>query len=111
MTLASRLFTKAAGKLDNRFRNVHPGDVLHYDFGIGEELDPEDLAAETGIAISKIKSVVRCKAGIDADMDLRLGRYFQLPDGFFLRMQNDYDLEAVHNEADADLIQIEPRWH
>lgn len=109
MTLASRLFTKAVGHINNSLNNVHPGDVLHYDFGIGDDIDPADIADATGIAVSKINALVHHEIAVDADIDLRLGRYFRLPDGYFLRMQNDYDLERMHNLEDDQLIKIMPR--
>ena len=109
MTLASRLFTKAVGHINNGLHNVHPGDVLHYDFGIGEEIEPAEIAHDTGIEVTKINALVHREISVDADIDLRLGRYFRLPDGYFLRMQVDYDLERMHNLEDEDLIKITPR--
>jgi len=109
MTLVSRLFTKAAGHINNSLNNIHPGDVLHYDFGIGEDIDPADLARDTGIALSRINALIHREIPVDADIDLRLGRYFRVPDGYFLRMQIDYDLERMRNLEDEELIKIAPR--
>ena len=46
---------------------------------------------------------------IDADVDLRLARYFGVSEGFFLGLQNDYDLEEVRRAKGNDLDRIVPR--
>ena len=83
--------------------------MLRYDFGIGEDIDLADLAEKTGIEVTKINALIHREIPVDADIDLRLGRYFRVPDGYFLRMQIDYDLERMHNLEDDELIKITPR--
>ena len=46
---------------------------------------------------------------VDADIDLRLARYFGVSEGFFLGLQNDFDLEEVRREKAKDLDRIVPR--
>jgi plasmid maintenance system antidote protein VapI len=46
---------------------------------------------------------------VSADTDLRLARYFGLPEGVFLGLQNDYDLMERRREIQADLQAIQPR--
>ncbi len=43
-----------------------------------------------------------------ADMDLRLCRYFRLTDGYFLRLQNAYDLMEAKRSLGDILNQIIP---
>jgi antitoxin HigA-1 len=94
---------------EDRLDNVHPGDVLRDDFLIGSEITLAEVAAGTGIAPERLAALVAAKLDVDAAIDARLTRYFGMSDGFFLRLQNDFDLEEVYQrEADA-LDRIVPR--
>lgn len=75
--------------------NVHPGDILREDFLIGSEVPLDEVAAGTGVPRERLARLLACRERIDADLDLRLGRYFGMSKGFFLRLQNDFDLEEV----------------
>jgi plasmid maintenance system antidote protein VapI len=46
---------------------------------------------------------------VEADIDLRLARYFGMSEGFFLRLQNDYDLEEVRRSRGGEPDRIVPR--
>lgn len=94
----------------DRLDNVHPGDILREDFLVGSEIPIEEVAAGTGIPARRLEQLVASKIDVDADLDLRLGRYFGMSEGFFLRLQNSYDLEEVHRgEAGAEIDRIVPR--
>lgn len=94
---------------DDRLDNVHPGDVLREDFLIGSELPLDEVASGALIERPVLAAIVASRRGIDASIDARLTRYFGMSRGFFLRLQNSYDLEEVaRNEADA-LDRIVPR--
>jgi addiction module HigA family antidote len=94
---------------EDRLDNVHPGDVLREDFLIGSEIALEEVALGAGIAAERLAEVVANKRDIDAAIDARLTRYFRMSDGFFLRLQNAYDLEEVHRREGAELDRIVPR--
>jgi plasmid maintenance system antidote protein VapI len=47
---------------------------------------------------------------VNAETDLRRGRYFGVSEGFFLGQQDDYDLEEVRrSKAGAEIDRIVPR--
>ena len=95
---------------DDRLDNVHPGDILREDFLIGSEIPTEEVSQGAGIATDRLEALLACDLDIDADLDLRLGRYFGVSEGFFLRLQNSYDLEEVHrSKAGAEIERIVPR--
>lgn len=98
----SRTTTKAEDRLDN----VHPGDVLREDFLIGSEMAFADVADATGIDANKLQRILDRKQAVDADTDLRLGRYFGMSEGFFLRLQNSYDLEEVRRSRGTEIARI-----
>ncbi|HEX5237160.1 MAG TPA: HigA family addiction module antitoxin [Sphingomicrobium sp.] len=95
---------------EERLDNVHPGDVLREDFLIGSAIPVEEVSVATGIPVAELKRLLDCSAAITAEVDLRLGRYFGVSEGFFLGLQDDYDLEEVRrSEAGAEIDRIVPR--
>lgn len=94
---------------EERLANVHPGDVLREDFLIGTDLALEDVAQQTGIARSRLVALIEGRMGVDADTDLRLARYFGMSEGYFLRLQNSFDLEEARSTLEGDLDRITPR--
>ena len=103
---ASRTTTRDEDRLDN----VHPGDILREDFLIGSEIPLEEVSVQTGISADERRALINCRASVTAEIDLRLGRYFGVSEGFFLRLQDDYDLEEVRrSKAGAEIDRIVPR--
>ena len=94
---------------EDRLDNVHPGDILREDFLIGSEIAFDEVANAAGIASDTLKQLVASKRDVDAAIDARLTRYFGMSAGFFLRLQNSYDLEEVYRREAAELDRIEPR--
>ncbi|AOF99003.1 addiction module antidote protein, HigA family [Blastomonas sp. RAC04] len=91
---------------DERLDNVHVGDILREDFLIGTEIPVEDVAAGSGIDVDEIIAIMDCRKDVDARIDLRLARYFGMSDGFFLRLQNHWDIEEVLRSEGAELDRI-----
>ncbi|MEA1085571.1 HigA family addiction module antitoxin [Sphingomonas sp. CD22] len=91
---------------EDRLDNVHPGDILREDFLIGSAIPLDEVSARTGIDRALLEAIVGGQRAVDASIDARLTRYFGMSHGFFLRLQNSYDLEEVErSEGDAlDLI-------
>ena len=52
--------------------------------------------------------MVRGRRGISADTDLRLARYFGLSEGYWLRLQNAYDIMEARHEAGKTIARIKP---
>lgn len=98
----SRTTTKDEDRLDN----VHPGDILRLDFLIGSEIPVTEVARGTGINAARINDILNRKAAIDANADLRLARYFGMSEGFFLGLQNDYDLEEERRANGQEIERI-----
>lgn len=94
---------------EDRLANPHPGDILREDFLIGSEIPLPEVAAGTGLPERRLKAILEASVPVDADADLRLARYFGMSEGFFLGLQNDYDLEEVRRSQGADLDRIVPR--
>ena len=101
----SRTTTRDEDRLDN----VHPGEILREDFLIGSEVPVDEVATGSGIPAKRLSALLSGEIPVDADADLRLGRYFGMSEGFFLRLQNSYDLEEVRRSKGNDLDRIVPR--
>lgn len=88
--------------------NPHVGEILKHEFL--EELDISENALADAIGMSKltIQKTVRAKSSINAEMDLRLCRYFQLSEGYFLRLQNTYELMEAKRKLGEKINQITP---
>jgi antitoxin HigA-1 len=94
---------------DDLLDNVHPGEILRDDFLIGSDVPVAEVAMGTGISEQQLNLLIACDAPITADLDLRLGRYFGMSEGFFLRLQNSFDLEEERRAHGAELDLISRR--
>lgn len=101
----SRITTRDDDLLDN----VHPGEILREDFLIGSEVPLAEVASGAGIDALVLSNLLDGKVAVDANMDLRLGRYFGMSEGFFLRLQNSYDLEEERRAHGDELSRIAKR--
>ena len=89
--------------------NEHAGQMLAAEFLEPEELSIDQLAGDIGVAPERIAAVVDGVRPMDAELDLRLTRYFRMSEGFFLRLQNRHDLIAAKRALNGDLERIIPR--
>jgi antitoxin HigA-1 len=95
---------------DDRLDNVHPGDILREDFLIGSEIPVDEVSRGTGISSADLRELLECRIPVTAEIDLRFARYFGISEGFFLGLQDDYDLEEVRRgKAGAEIDRIVPR--
>ena len=93
----------------DRLENIHPGEILREDFLIGSEIPAAEVSDGASIPLPTLTALLDGQIPVDADLDLRLGRYFGVSEGFFLRLQNDYDLEEVRRSRGGELDRIVPR--
>ena len=73
-------------------RNPHPGEILKHEFLDEIGLSQNQLAQAIGVPGNRIHAIVNGTRSITANTDLRLCRFFDLSDGYFLRLQNAYDI-------------------
>lgn len=94
---------------DDWLDNVHPGEILREDFLIGSEISIADVADAARIPHAKLQSLLDGAIDVDADLDLRLARYFRMSEGFFLGLQADHDLLEAKRALNGELDRIVPR--
>jgi addiction module HigA family antidote len=93
--------------MSDRLDNVHPGDVLKHEFLEPMGISAYRLAKETGIPQTRISEVVRGRRRVTADTALRLGKYFGTSARFWLRLQDDYDIEEEQTAIQSELDEIQ----
>lgn len=89
--------------------NSHAGELLVSEFMEPLGLTEEALASALAIAPARLRDVISGTKPMDADLDLRLSRYFCMSEGFFLGLQDDYELLEAKRKLNGDLERIIPR--
>ena len=95
-------------KSNNLINPVSPGEILSEEFLIPLGITKYRLAKEIGVPAQRIGEIVAGKRAITADTDLRLCKYFELSVGYWLRVQNNYDMEIARRKIESQLNDIVP---
>ena len=72
---------------------IHPGEILMEEFLKPLGISQYKLAKDINVPARRINEIVHGKRSISADTALRLSRYFNLSERFWLNLQSRYDLE------------------
>lgn len=73
--------------------NIHPGEVLKFEFLEPLNISFQNLATEINIPENRISDLLTGNTPVDADMAIRLSKFFGTSPEFWLNLQNLYDLE------------------
>jgi addiction module HigA family antidote len=85
---------------------IHPGEILMEEFLKPFGISQYKLAKDINVPARRINEIVHGKRSITADTALRLSRYFNLSERFWLNLQARYDLEVEKDKLN-DRIQAE----
>jgi addiction module HigA family antidote len=85
-----------------------PGEILVEEFLKPMGLTQYRLAKEIGVPQRRIGEIIAGKRAITTDTGLRMSRFFGLSDGFWERLQIDYDLAVAKDEMAETLERIKP---
>ena len=77
---------------------VHPGEVLREEWLVPLDINANRLAGALGVDRQKVYDIVNGKRGVSAEMALRLARWSGMRPGFWLGLQEQYDLAIVQME-------------
>jgi addiction module HigA family antidote len=89
--------------------NEHAGEMLVSEFMEPLDLQVEELARLIAVAPDRLRAVIDGARPMDAELDLRLTRYFRMSEGFFLRLQDQYELLEAKRALGGELDRIVPR--
>jgi len=85
---------------------IHPGEILVEEFLKPLGITQYRLAKDINVPARRINEIVHGKRSITADTALRLSRYFNLSERFWLNLQGRYDLEVEKDKLN-DRIETE----
>ena len=88
--------------------NPKVGEILKEEFLEEIGMSQNALAKAIGVPSNRIHAIVNGTRRVTADTDLRLCRYFGLSEGYFLRLQNAYELMEAKRKLGQILIEIQP---
>jgi addiction module HigA family antidote len=84
------------------------GEMLLEDFLEPISLSVTELARHIEVTEARLRSMLYEGHPIDAELDLRIGRYFGLSEGFLLRYQASCDLRIARMRLHDQLGRITP---
>jgi addiction module HigA family antidote len=86
----------------------HPGQILLEEFLKPMGITQYRLAKEIAVPQRRIGEIVAGKRGVTADTGLRLSRFFNMSEGFWLGLQLDYDAARAKDSLAKTLKAITP---
>lgn len=72
---------------------IHPGEILLEEFLKPMGIDPQELARDTSLSPVIVDGILAGNRPIIPEIALRLSRYFNLSERFWMNLQSRYDLE------------------
>lgn len=95
-------------KHEQWLKNPMVGEILKEEFLEEIGISQNALAKAISVPSNRIHEIVNGTRRVTADTDLRLCRYFGLSEGYFLRLQNAYELMEAKRKLGKSLIEIKP---
>ncbi len=89
-----------------KLSNVHPGEILNYEFLKPLEITAYRLSKDLNIPQTRISEIIKGNRRITADTALRLSKYFGNSAKFWLGLQDDYDIEEEKESKELELNEI-----
>lgn len=86
--------------------NVHPGEILLYEFLEPLGITAYRLSKDLRIPQTRISEIIKGNRRITADTAIRLSKYFGNSAKFWLGLQDDYDIEEENNQKGEDIEKI-----
>ena len=80
---------------------IHPGEILMEEFLKPLGVSQYKIAKDISVPPPRINEIVHGKRSISADTALRLARYFNLSERFWMNLQARYDIELEKDRLDG----------
>jgi len=74
---------------------IHPGAILKAEFLEPLGMTQEQLAKDIGVSSVVVDEIVQGNRSINADIAMRLGRYFKTSAKFWLNLQASYEEDCL----------------
>ena len=79
--------------MTKKLPNIHPGEILKYEFLEPMGISPYRLAKIIKVPAIRVTEIINEKRGVSPDTALRFSAFFNNSPEFWLGLQSDYDLE------------------
>ncbi len=80
---------------DNGMRPIHPGEILREEYLEPTGMSVNALSKALRVPATRMNEIVRENRGITADTAMRLARYFNTSERFWLNLQMEYELREA----------------
>ena len=87
---------------------VSPGELLFEEYLKPMGITKYRLAKEIHVPAQRVGDIIAGKRSISVDTDLRLCRFFGNTEGYWLRVQANYDTALLGEKLKKELAQITP---
>jgi len=94
--------------MGRKLKPVSPGEMPAEEFLKPQGMSNCRLAKEIDVPAQRIGELIAGKRAVGADTDLRLSRFFGLSDGWWLRLQADFDTGITKATLARSLAKIKP---
>jgi len=94
--------------MTKRLHNSHAGEILKEEFLAPFGLSQNALAKAIGVPANRIHAIINGTRSVTSDTDLRLSKFFGLSEGYWLRLQNLYDMREAKRTLGNKLNAIKP---
>lgn len=89
-----------------KLANIHPGEILFHEFLKPLEISAYRLSKDLKIPQTRISEIIKGNRRVTADTALRLSKYFGNSAKFWLGIQDDFDIENLKGNKEAELNEI-----
>lgn len=88
---------------------IHPGEILREEFLKPMKISANELARSIGVPAPRINDIVLERRGITADTAVRLARFFDMSEEFWMNLQLRYEVCAARQRLRGAIRKIQPR--
>ena len=86
-----------------RDRPIHPGEILMRDFIERLGITQYQVAKAIDVPPRRVNEIVKGIRSITPDTALRLARYFETSEAFWMDLQAKYDIDLVKSKIGSDI--------
>jgi len=92
-----------------KFREpTHPGEMLMEEFLIPMSITQRDLSKAIHVPYQRINEIVNGRRGITPSTALRLAKFFNMSEDFWMNLQLRWDLYRAKRSEEGKLLMIKP---
>ena len=92
--------------MDKIIKTPTMGEILLEEFMKPNGISAYRLAQEIHVPTSRIQDIIHDRRKVTADTSLRLAKFFDVSDNYFLDIQNDIELRELKLSLSSDINSI-----